>query len=229
MRFLAARRRIHGKASKLNYLAHAYRHLDRPYFAAGTALPDWMNVIDRKNRARRQFAEPVLQDADPYIVQFAAGVLQHHEDDQWFHGQECFIQLSSQFSIELRRFLGAGLSHQAAFVGHISIELLIDAWLIECDGSLVDRYYQMMHTLDVQRAQTAANKILRRPIDKLPMLFERFSQERFIADYVDDSGLQYRLGGVMRRVGLPPLPDLSSWLPDARTRVYDKAPRLLPP
>ncbi len=62
--------------SLLNYLAHAYPHLHRPYFAAGTALPDWMNVIDRKNRARRQFAEPIAQDADPDIAEFAQGVMQ---------------------------------------------------------------------------------------------------------------------------------------------------------
>lgn len=46
----------------MNYLAHAYQPLNEPYFAASTALPDRMSVIDRQNRARRQDAEPITSD-----------------------------------------------------------------------------------------------------------------------------------------------------------------------
>lgn len=212
----------------MNYLAHAYRFLDRPFFAAGTALPDWMNVVDRKNRARRQYAEPVLLDVDPRFADFAAGVIQHHDDDHWFHGQEAFVQLSSSFAVELRDLLEPGLGHQAGFLGHISVELLLDAALIERDENLLSHYYQMIESLDGITVQAAANKILKRPVDRLALLIPRFHQERFIADYVDDQRMQYRLGGVMRRVGLPPLPDLTNWLRSARVRVYEKANELLP-
>lgn len=212
----------------MNYLAHAYRFLDRPLFAAGTALPDWMNVVDRKNRARRQYAEPILLDVDPRFAEFAAGVIQHHNDDHWFHGQEAFVHLSSMFAIEIRDLLQPGLGHQAAFVGHISVELLLDAALIEQDESLLFKYYQMIESLDGLVVQAAANKILKRPVDRLALLIPRFHQERFIADYVDDIRMQYRLGGVMRRVGLPALPDITQWLKSARTRVYEKTAELLP-
>ena len=212
----------------VNYLAHAYRFIDRPLFAAGTALPDWMNVIDRKNRARRQYAEPILLDDDPSAREFAAGVIQHHDDDHWFHGQECFVQMSTQFAVELREYLQPGLGHQAGFVGHISVELLLDAALIEREPDLVQQYYDMLDSLDAQLVQSAANKILRKEVDKLVWLIPRFSQERFIADYVDDARMQYRLGGVMRRVGLPPLPDITQWLSNARQQVYSNVDLLLP-
>jgi hypothetical protein len=212
----------------VNYLAHAYRFLDRPLFAAGTALPDWMNVVDRKNRARQQFAQPVLSDPNPHIAEFAAGVIQHHQDDYWFHGQETFVELSTRFAVELRQLLEPGMGHQAGFVGHIAVELLLDAALIERDNTLVGQYYEMLDQLDAELIQLAANKILRKQEDRLVLLIPRFSQERFIADYVDNRRLQYRLGGVMRRVGLPPLPDITDWLQSARSRVYKDTDRLLP-
>lgn len=212
----------------MNYLAHAYRFLDRPLFAAGTALPDWMNVVDRKNRARQQYAEPVLLDPNPHFAEFAAGVIQHHQDDFWFHGQAVFVELSTRFAVELRQQLEPGMGHQAGFLGHIAVELLLDSALIERNEGLLEQYYEMLDRLDAELVQLAANKILRKPVDRIALLIPRFSQERFIADYVDDSRLLYRLGGVMRRVGLPPLPDITEWLQSARVRVYDQYQSLLP-
>lgn len=214
--------------ASVNYLAHAYRFLDRPLFAAGTALPDWMNVVDRKNRARRLYAEPILLDGDSRMAEFAAGVIQHHDDDQWFHSQATFVQLSSRFAVELRELLEPGLGHQAAFVGHISVELLLDAALIDREPDLLTRYYAMLGGLDALLVQAAANKILKRPVDRLALLIPRFTQERFIADYIDDKAMQYRLAGVMRRVGLPPLPDITHWLSTARSQVYLQFDSLLP-
>lgn len=213
----------------MNYLAHAFRYLDEPMYAAGTALPDWMNVINRKNRARRRFAEPVLHDPDPEVAQFAAGVIRHHDDDHWFHNQLSFIQLSSTFAVELRQQLEPTAGHQAGFLGHIIVELLLDAALIEGTPGLIARYYQMVGQLDSLLVQRAANKILRIAEDRFPLLLNRFAKEQFIADYVEDKGLQYRLSGVMRRVGLPELPDLTHWLQSARPRVYERVGELLPP
>lgn len=213
----------------MNYLAHAYQFLDRPFFAAGTALPDWMNLVDRKNRARRQYAEPLLLDKDDCVAEFAAGIIQHHDDDQWFHGQLAFIQLSTRLAVELRQYMkGVELGHQRGFLGHIVVELLLDAALIERDPKLLPRYYAMLDDLDAGRVQLAANKILRQAVDRLTLLIPRFSKERFLADYITDAGMQYRLSGVIRRVGLPPLPDLTPWLRMARTLVYDHADQLLP-
>ncbi len=197
-------------------------------FVAGTALPDWMNFVDRKNRARRQYALPLVKDADPAVAELAAGVLQHHDDDHWFHQQQQFVMLSAAFSKELKEILDPGMGHQAAFLGHISVELLLDSWLIEEEPSLLDRYYQLMNELSGEQVQHAANRILRRPEQRLADALELFSQERFLASYLSDEGLQFRFNGVMRRVGLPPLADLTDWLKSARPRVYRSSDQLLP-
>lgn len=212
----------------MNYLAHAYLHLDDPYFAAGTALPDWMSVIDRKNRARKQYAEPVTLHSDTEIAAFAKGCVQHHIDDFWFHQCERFVTLSTQFAVELREQLPEGMGHQAGFAGHIIVELLLDSVLCERDPRLLENYYSMLQSICVQRVEAAANEICRKPVTKISQLLPRFIDERFLADYHDDELLLWRLNGVMRRVRLPFLPpEVGSWLASARLRVRTNADELL--
>lgn len=189
-----------------------------------------MNVIDRKNRARKRFAEPVIDDPDPEIAAFARGCIQHHDDDRWFHTKESFLRMNTEFAIEIKPLLGEGMGHQAAFLGHISVELLLDAILTERDPSLLEGYYQILADLDSDKLQMAANKICRKPVTMLKLLVNRFLEVRFLADYHDDALLCMRLNGVMKRVGLPPLPEsVIPWLASARTRVRAAADELLTP
>ncbi|GAB5403288.1 MAG: hypothetical protein Aurels2KO_15190 [Aureliella sp.] len=214
----------------MNYLSHAYLHLDNPYFAAGTGLPDWMSVIDRKNRARRQYALPVTEHDDPVFSAFAKGCVQHHTDDFWFHQCPRFVSMSTQFAVELREILEKGLGHQAGFAGHIIVELLLDSVLCERDPGLLDRYYDNLRSLDVERLEAATNEICRKPVDKITVLVPRFIEERFLADYGDDEKLLWRLNGVMRRIGLPLLPPpVAKWLASARISVREHADELLTP
>ena len=55
----------------MNYFAHGYRFLDNPYFVAGTAVPDWLNVVNRKARVRSKHALPFIDDDDPRLAAVA--------------------------------------------------------------------------------------------------------------------------------------------------------------
>jgi len=212
----------------VNYLSHAYKHLHDAYFVAGTSLPDWMSVIDRRNRARSKSAALVVDDADPRVASLARGVMQHHYDDRWFHQTPHFAILCSQFAVELRALLVDESGHQAGFVGHIVVELLLDSVLSDDNpGYLVD-YYAAIESLDLQIVQEAANRVCSKPFDALLVLIPRFARERFLADYTDDDRLCMRLNQVMHRIGLPSLPEsLIPWLADARVRVRHDANDLL--
>ncbi len=212
----------------MNYLSHAYRFLQDPYFVAGTSLPDWMSVVDRRNRARSQAAERILEDEDPRVVSLARGVMQHHYDDRWFHQTEHFAMLSARFAVELRKLLVGESGHQAGFVGHIVVELLLDSVLSDDNPDYLMGYYAAIESLDVQFVQSIANRVCTKPFDALGILIPRFVQERFLADYTADDRLWMRLNHVMRRVGLPPLPEsVVMWLASARVRVREAAHELL--
>src|SRR5205807_2811175 len=86
----------------MNYLAHGWRFTAEPYFLAGTATPDWLNVIARKVRLRSRVAAEFVNDSDPLLAAVARGIVQHHADDAWFHATTAFNELNLAFAVEIR-------------------------------------------------------------------------------------------------------------------------------
>ena len=86
----------------MNYFAHAYPYLERPYFIAGTAAPDWLSVADRRVRLRGKLAKPFADGSESPQAEFAAGVLQHLADDDRFHRLPAFIEVSGLLMVLFR-------------------------------------------------------------------------------------------------------------------------------
>ncbi len=214
----------------MNYFAHGYRCLDRPFQLAGTAVPDWLSVVDRRVRIRSATARNFLDSPDPHVADVAAGIVRHHADDAWFHRTRAFAELSWQFTVELRDRLPPDDGLRPSFLGHILVELLLDAVLIEAQPELLQRYYHSLEQLDAESIARIVNQIAPRPAAQLVHFIPVFSAERFLYDYAEDAKLLYRLNTVMRRVGLPVLPHaLTAWFPAARQRVRQRWPELLDP
>jgi hypothetical protein len=213
----------------MNYLAHGFRFTDEPYFLAGTAAPDWLSVIDRKMRLRSKRAAELVGNADRQLAAVARGVVQHHHDDAWFHLTAAFSELSLSFAVEIRQVLPDDEGFRPSFLGHILVELLLDATLAEEEPRRLDNYYRALDELDPDTIQAAMNVLATRTSHRTAELLVRFRQERFLYDYADDQRLLVRLNHVMRRVGLPLLPDeLMQLFPAMRRRVGQRREDLLP-
>jgi len=205
----------------VNYLAHGYRFLDRPRFLAGTALPDWLAASDRPSRLRRAAVEGVAGD-------LAAGVRQHLDDDEWFHRTEAFQRTEADLTDLVRDAHRDEPRQRAWFFGHILVEMLLDAWLMEQDEARLDAYYDALRRVDVQGLIKQATPWLTRPPERIAWFIGVFQETRFLEGYRTDAGLLARLNGVARRVRIPSLsPRTLSLLPQARHLVYDRAPALL--
>lgn len=212
----------------MNYFAHGRRFLDDPYFLAGTAVPDWLNVVNRRAKARSQAAAQWVDDADPVVARVAAGVVQHHFDDRWFHQTRAFVELNLEFAVAIRELLGEDSSFRPSFLGHILVELLLDANLVAADPTTLDRYYAVVDELDPQQITAAVNAMTTQPVPRLAEWIPRFSSERFLYDYADDERLLFRLNHVMKRVRLPELPKLiANFFPEARAEVARRQDELL--
>ena len=57
----------------MNYFAHGRAWIDDPYMLAGTAVPDWLNVVDRRVRVRSRQAALHCESADVRVARLAAG------------------------------------------------------------------------------------------------------------------------------------------------------------
>ena len=219
----------------MNYFAHGFRFIDQPYFLAGTAVPDWLSVVDRKVRSRSKGAQQLVDDDDPHVAAVARGIVQHHHDDDWFHQTRAFAELSWQFTVTIRDTLQAsdGASDDGlrpSFLGHILVELLLDSVLAEESPGELDRYYAALEEVDPGLVQATVNRIAPRPADRLAEFIELFRQHQFLFDYTEDDKLLFRLNQVMRRVKLAALPEsLAEAFGEFRKAVRKRATELLTP
>lgn len=212
----------------MNYFAHGYHYVGDPYFLAGTAVPDWLSVVDRRVRVRTKQAEPYLAHADPRWAALAAGIVQHYRDDAWFHGTRAFTELSWQLTVELRDRLPGDDGFRPSFLGHILVEILLDAVLMAAAPERLDAYYAALGQLDPMWVAAGVHQMAQRPVVWLPQFLPVFFAERFLYDYAADEKLLARLNRVMQRVHLPPLPDtILEILPAARGRVQQRRAELL--
>src|SRR5690348_16960125 len=132
----------------MNYFAHGLRFTDRPYFLAGTALPDWLSVVDRRVRLRGRQVRPFAEGPQSPESELAAGVLQHLDDDAWFHKTAAFAIASAEITVLLRGALSSDEGHRPAFLGHILTEILLDALLIQRDPKRLAAYYEALASVD---------------------------------------------------------------------------------
>lgn len=212
----------------MNYFAHGCRYVDDPYFLAGTAVPDWLNIVDRRVRARARRAALLTDDSDPRVAALARGVVRHHEDDRWFHESAAFAELSLDLARRASQALPDDDGFRPSFLGHILVELLLDAELIAQAPGRLDAYYRAIGQLDGALVERVVARIAARPAPGLERLIPRFVQEAFLRDYADDARLCVRLNQVMRRTRLPLLP--RTFVPviaAARTRVRRRKTELL--
>ena len=212
----------------MNCFTHALPYLDDPPLIVGCCLPDWLGAVDRKCRLREKAARGFAADPDPMLSAVARGVIQHHQDDRWFHQTPTFAELNLSFSVEIREVLGGERGFRASFLGHIIIELLLDAFLAEQFPGRLEFYYTQVARVCPQALQERVNRFATRPTHKLVYYISKFLEIRFLFDYLNDSGLVFRLNNVLSRVKLPSLDDkILDWVPSARNRVYQRASDLL--
>lgn len=216
----------------MNYLAHGLRFIGEPYFLAGTAVPDWLSVVDRRVRVRGAAAKELAGDTREEAVcrDVAGGIVRHLQDDLWFHQTRVFAETSMRFAVELRDLLPGDEGFRPSFLGHILVEILIDATLIRRQPQVAGLYYDAVAKVDPERVQAVVNRLAKRPTEHLATWIRRFLEVRFLYDYLDDDKLLFRLEQIMARVKLPPLGEhLTGWFPAARRLVEDRCDQLLTP
>lgn len=187
----------------MNYLAHGYRFIQSPLLLAGTAIPDWLSVVDRKVRLRTHRIRAQLDHLSPEDRQIATGALQHLHDDDRFHSSPTFLMLESELSRRFRALMPDPFDHRPAFLGHIVTELLLDDAIAHNHPQVLHDYYDALEQISPEQIQSLVNRLATHATDQLAWFIHRFRKSRFLFDYQDDNRLLTRLNQVLRRVTLP--------------------------
>ncbi len=212
----------------MNYFSHALPFLANPYFVAGTAVPDWLAVVDRGVRLKAKNVEPLSTHPNGETAAVARGLLQHFRDDAQFHKTRAFAETTLALSTAIRGVLPADSGLRPWFLGHVLVEVLLDWAQAEDHPDGLDAYYRALESVDPGAVQDAVNRMSAHTTDRLaPMIF-LFCRERILWDYGQDDKLLLRMNQVMRRVGFPPLPEwVQEVLPAARQLVRRRQHELL--
>ncbi|MEE8105203.1 MAG: hypothetical protein V3T86_06685 [Planctomycetota bacterium] len=200
----------------MNYFAHGVGSFGDPYRLAGTAVPDWIRASDRRSRLR-----PERLDGEAGLVaSLAAGIRRHFEDDRWFHQTAAFHEVSRDLTRRVVALEPDNRHMRAFFLGHVLLELLLDACLIEREPESLPRYYEALAQADAGEIGRAVAGWSEPAAERLGRFMELFLQERFLFDYLDNQKLVHRFSQVARRAGLERVPDgLVGLLPEARELV----------
>ncbi len=212
----------------MNCFSHALPSLDNAYVAAGSCIPDWLGAADRKCRARERKATPFIEHEDPIVAAVAQGIVNHHQDDHWFHTNTTFQQMNIKFAVEIRELLDKERGMRTGFVGHVLIELFLDAWLHKRFPGKLEYYYEQLETIDPEKTQAVVNLFSSNKTDKLAGAIRRVIKDRYLFDYSENSTTLYRINRVLKHIGLEKIDDrILPWMVTARERVYDQVPDLL--
>lgn len=196
---------------------------------AGTAVPDWLSVVDRKVRFRPQHLGPWADSSGTLQAEVAAGTLQHLLDDDWFHATRGFVEVTGEMTQLFRERLGADDKYHCGFLGHVGMELLLDAILMERFPDHFVEYWQVLSTIDCHAVEGAINRMARQPTDRLAWFINLFRGEQVLRCYASDERLLIRLNQVLTRVRLSPLPsEATAVLAMSRNIVRHRIEDLLP-
>lgn len=199
----------------MNYLAHGLPFLidvdarddeHAGFRVAGTALPDWLRVVDKRARLRSDILDAVQVDDDARFAALRDGARRHHDDDLRFHADDAFDAVASAMAAELR---AQDASLRASTLAHVLVEMLVDAALMQAQPGLLEGYYDALDAVDEAQVAAFARRATGRPLEHAEHLIDRFRRVRFLAAYRTDEGLHECLVGVCRRAVLQPPPSSS--------------------
>ena len=196
----------------MNYLAHGRLVTEDPYALAGTAAPDWVRACRRKSRLRPER----LPDATPTAQarSLLEGIRRHIREDRVFHAAPAFLATQREVATLIRR--AHPTVRRATFRAHILLEILLDAWLMQRDPTLIDRYYAALASVDANVVARHLNAWATEPAPRLARWIEGFRSMQFLRTYLNDTEVVLRLNAREPARAPGPRAVLVSWHRGAR-------------
>ncbi len=140
-------------------------------------------MVDRRVRVRRSNAIQYLAQASdcPASRALVSGIVKHLDDDVWFHANSAFLKLSHEIAKLFADCPDDPGGHRAGLIGHLSVELLLDACIEESNPGTMERYYQVMNEVCKRTTQATINQLANRPTENLETVHARLHRRKISA------------------------------------------------
>lgn len=183
----------------MNFLSHYYfdKAKTNSYEIVGMVLPDLLKNADKSWIAHPEKHEHLFKSDDHLAL--LKGWKRHLTVDQLFHNSTFFKHHQHQIKLRIRENL-EGSPVKPFFLGHISLELMLDSLLMTHQMINVDQFYKHLeqvenHILEEFLLLNGINNT-----DRFLHFFELFKKEKYLFSYINPEKITYALRRICVRL-----------------------------
>jgi hypothetical protein len=184
----------------MNFLSHFYfdRKNPNPYEVLGIVLPDLLKNANKNWNLHPEKNESHY-DLMPHQKSILKGWKRHLKVDQLFHNSIFFKYHQHEIKLILRDILKDS-QVKPFFIGHISLELLLDSLLITRQIISVDFFYHQLNAIEKSELDLflRLNKI--ENTEQFHNFYTKFISERYVYSYAEESKIAYALRRICMRI-----------------------------
>lgn len=184
----------------MNFLSHYYfdRKKDNPYEVLGMLLPDLLKNANKYWNPHPEKNE-YLFEKNQHHQEILIGWKRHLEVDKLFHNSPYFVHHQHQIKLLLKDSLVES-PVKPFFLGHVSLELLLDSLLITENLINIDSLYKALYRIDMQ---VVTSFLILNGInnpERFLKFFEAFKKEEYLHSYAETEKISYALRQICMRI-----------------------------
>lgn len=185
----------------MNYLSHFYFDTisEDSYYVMGIALPDLSKMANRTWNLHPHKHVEKFED-NPILKSIHSGWERHVQVDGLFHNSNYFKENADFIRDKIKKIHNIHPKIRPFVLGHIGLELLLDAVLLRKGIIDLKKYYTHLKKVD----PTIINNFLRlngiNPENRFEMVLSRFIEVQYLASYNNNENLSYGLKRISERI-----------------------------
>jgi len=185
----------------MNFLSHFYfdQDTDDCHFILGTVLPDLLKNADKSFVLHPE----KLIHADGRVNSIIKGWNKHLLVDKHFHSSAFFAHHSHALKNLLTPAI-AGSPVKPFFLGHISIELILDHLILTTDRVSVNDFYEHLNSCNPEVIREFLVCAGMQEPDVFFNFYEEFKRSRYLTTYSNIEQISYALKRICMRVWKDP-------------------------
>ncbi|MBK0382967.1 hypothetical protein I5M32_08340 [Pedobacter sp. SD-b] len=187
----------------MNFLSHYYfdRHNHNPYEVLGMVLPDLIKNADKSWNIYPEKNSSLFKDEDQKSL--LKGWKRHLKVDQLFHGSTFFLHHQHQIKLLIRNAI-AGSPVKPFFLGHISLELMLDSLLLTEDLINAQHFYGLINEVNEETLKQFIYQNGIGDTDRFFHFFNIFKKEKYLFSYTNPEKITYALERICKRLWKDP-------------------------
>ena len=184
----------------MNFLSHFYfdRNNTNAYEVLGAVLPDLLKNANKTWNPHPEKHQELFKDNSNHAA-LLTGWKKHLQVDNLFHNSDFFKHHQHQIKLCLRDNL-IGSPIKPFFLGHVSLELMLDSLLITEELINVESFYSHLNQVDIAELTSFLTRCKIPDIDHFLHFFHLFKKEEYLYSYAQSEKITYALKRICMRI-----------------------------